>query len=81
LCLHIDQNRELFFTISSSQKDPDPDLDPDPDPKFLIQYEDPDPDPKIFISDPEHWFLEMVVLLRNLIYIIFSYGKLSKKSF
>jgi len=51
LCLVINQNWKLFFTITSSQKDPDP------DPKFLIFKQSEDPDPKLLISDPEHCLL------------------------
>jgi len=52
LCLVINQNQKLFFTITSSQKDPDPGSGSGS--KILdFQYEDPDP--KLLISDPEHW--------------------------
>jgi len=57
LCLHINQNWQLFFTISSSQKYPDPESGSGsgsgseiPD----LQFENSDPDPKLLISDPEH---------------------------
>jgi len=55
LCHHINQNWQLFFTISSSLKDPDP--------KFLIfnlririgktDFEDPDLDQLQIILDQE----------------------------
>ena len=54
MCLVINQNCKLFFTITSSQKDPDPGSGSE---ILDLQFEYPDPDPKLSISYPEHWKL------------------------
>jgi len=51
LCLVINQNLKLFFTIISSQKNPDPGSGSE---ILDFQFEDLDLDPKLLISEPEH---------------------------
>jgi len=53
-CLVINQNWKLFFTITSSQKDPDTGSGSE-----ILDFQFEDPDPKLLISDPEHWLEEL----------------------
>jgi len=53
LCLHYNQNWQLFFHHLKLQKDPDPGFGSGseiPD----LQLEEPDPDQKLLILDQEH---------------------------